>query len=133
MGKSRFIAHLAEIAHADGALVLAGVCDSDLAVPYQPFAMAFERRAVARRRARGRGSERGTGPLGPAVPLRRAVGPTKHGPSARFELFEAVVELIDRLAHDQPVVLVLEDLHWATGPTVQLLRHVVRHSPTSSC
>ena len=32
-------------AHADGALVLAGACDSDLAVPYQPFAVGLRRRA----------------------------------------------------------------------------------------
>ena len=126
MGKSRFIAHLAGVAHADGALVLAGACDSDLAVPYQPMAMAFKD-VSSLDDDLAAALEGGTGPLGPLFPSGRSRA-DEHGPSARFDLFEAVVALIRRLAHDQPVVLVLEDLHWATGPTVQLLRHVVKHS-----
>ena len=35
-------------------------------------------------------------------------------------------ELVDRVAHDQPLVLVLEDLHWSDGATVQLLGYLAR-------
>lgn len=127
IGKSRFIAQVADVAHADGALVLAGVCDSDLAVPYQPFAMAFGE-VPTRDGDLGRALEDGLGPLGPLFPARRGGRFEDAGPSARFELFEAVVALVERLAQDQPVVLALEDLQWATPPTVQLLRHLVRRS-----
>lgn len=126
LGKSRLIAHLADHAHAAGAMVLAGVCDSDLDVPYQPFAMAFDEvRSVDDDLALAIAD--GAGPLGPLFPSRRQQRGGS-GPSARFDLFDAVVKLLERLTQDQPVVVVLEDLHWATPPTVQLLRHVVRYA-----
>ncbi len=40
-GKTRFVSHCAALAHANGALVLAGAC-SDLGVPYEPFALALQ-------------------------------------------------------------------------------------------
>ena len=126
IGKSRFIAQVADRAHADGALVLAGVCDSDLAVPYQPFAMAFN--DVSTDDELGSALETGAGPLGPLFPARRTGRLDDAGPAARFELFEAVLALVDRLAHEQPLVLVLEDVQWATRPTMQLLRHLVRNA-----
>ena len=41
VGKTRLAVELARAVHANGALVLAGRCDEDLAVPYQPFAEAL--------------------------------------------------------------------------------------------
>ena len=45
--------------------------------------------------------------------------------SERYLLFGAVVDLLARVSALAPIVLVLDDLHWADRPTVQLLRHVV--------
>ncbi len=42
----------------------------------------------------------------------------------RYRLFQAVVALVARASEARPVVLVLEDLHWATKPTVLLFRHL---------
>ena len=113
--------------HADGALVLAGVCDSDLAVPYQPFAVAFADVPAGDDELAAAVAD-GIGPLGPLFPARRRGGLDDAGPSARFELFDAVVELVDRLAIEQPVVLALEDLQWANRSTIQLLRHLLRQA-----
>jgi predicted ATPase len=41
VGKTRLSAELAARAHALGATVLAGRCDEDLGVPYQPFVEAL--------------------------------------------------------------------------------------------
>ena len=41
MGKTRLAAELAGRVHDDGATVLAGRCDEDLGVPYQPFVEAL--------------------------------------------------------------------------------------------
>jgi len=41
LGKTRLISACAARAHDDGAMVMAGACDSDLAVPYEPFAVAL--------------------------------------------------------------------------------------------
>lgn len=127
LGKSRFLAQVASDAHAAGATVLAGVCETDLAVPYQPFAMAFADAAPGDDEL-ALAAEDGTGPLGPLFPTRRSGRVDDPGPSARFELFEAVSDLVERLAHDQPLVLVMEDLHWAAPATIALLRHLVRHA-----
>ena len=40
-------------------------------------------------------------------------------------LFDAVTDLLRRAAEDRPVVLVLDDLHWAAPSTIALLRHLL--------
>jgi len=42
-------------------------------------------------------------------------------------LFNAVLELVRRLAGLTPVVLLLEDLHWADDSSIALLEHLVPH------
>ena len=44
----------------------------------------------------------------------------------RFRLFEAVRELLAGVAASWPVLVVLDDLHWADRPTLLLLAHLVR-------
>ena len=44
----------------------------------------------------------------------------------RFRLFEAAGTLLANASRSWPVVLLLEDLHWADKPTALLLTHVVR-------
>src|SRR5205823_1608470 len=46
--------------------------------------------------------------------------------SERFRLFEAVADLLTSAAQQAPVLLVLDDLQWATKPTLLLLRHFLR-------
>ena len=41
-------------------------------------------------------------------------------------MFEAVARLLSDAGARAPVLLVLDDLHWADRPTLQLLRHVLR-------
>src|SRR5204863_4899195 len=48
----------------------------------------------------------------------------------RYRLFEAVAELLGAVSRAAPVLLVLDDLHWADKATFALLRHAVR-SPES--
>ena len=44
----------------------------------------------------------------------------------RGRLFEAVARLLEHAAADQPLVVVLEDLHWADASTRELLSFLVR-------
>jgi tetratricopeptide (TPR) repeat protein len=48
-------------------------------------------------------------------------------PEARFRLFDAVTTFLDLASRSQPLLIILEDLHWADVPSVLLLRFVVRH------
>ena len=49
----------------------------------------------------------------------------------RYLLFGAVAGFIARLCSDNPVLLVLEDLHWADKPTLLLLRHLIAATDSS--
>jgi predicted ATPase/DNA-binding CsgD family transcriptional regulator len=45
---------------------------------------------------------------------------------AQSRLFESILRLLDRLAQEQPVVLVIEDVHWADHSTLDLLMFLIR-------
>lgn len=128
-GKTRLTAELAQGALATGATLLFGSCEEGLGVPHQPFVECIRALLAAQ----------GPPRLGPqAGELVRLVpeladripdlpAPLRSDPETeRYQLFNAVVGLLDDLAADTPVVMVLDDLHWATPPTLQLLRHLVR-------
>ncbi len=44
----------------------------------------------------------------------------------QYRLFEAVVAWLDSAAASTPLVLILDDLHWAAPPTILMLRHILR-------
>ena len=132
VGKTRLALEVAGAASAEGARILVGHCDEELAVPYQPFAEALARVLPQLRPAErdacvaGRSAE-----LCRLVPelaalITEAPAPVASDPETeRYRLFEAVVRTLAALSRNAPVVLVLDDLHWAAKPTVLLLRHLV--------
>jgi hypothetical protein len=122
IGKSRLSAEVAKAAHAGGAVVLFGRCDEEALIPYQPFAEAVGSYLAATPGAAplAAGLERLSG----AVPMPRG---TDVDPGAeRLMLFEAFVSFLGRVAETGPLLLILDDLHWADGPTLTLLRHLLR-------
>ncbi|MHC1559505.1 ATP-binding protein [Actinomycetospora sp. C-140] len=131
VGKTRLAAELGREVAADGGTVLAGRCDEDLAVPYQPFVEAL-RGQLAPGPARAGDLGRLAGELVRLVPeIGRAFPdlppPLRADPETeRYRLFEAVAAWLAHAAADRPVLLLLDDLHWATTPTLQLLRHLTR-------
>jgi class 3 adenylate cyclase len=133
MGKTRLAAEVAAAAHDDGATVLFGRCDEDLGVPYQPFVEALDAYAStcpADELAEQVGAYGGD--LARLVPRLSSRIPDLPEPlraepdTERYRLFEAVRTFLSAIADAAPVVLVLDDLHWAARPTLLLLRHVVR-------
>ncbi|HUQ39313.1 MAG TPA: BREX system ATP-binding domain-containing protein [Acidimicrobiales bacterium] len=139
IGKTRLASLLANSAAADGAVVLYGRCDADLAVPYQPFVEAIRSYidlcpADVLRRHAGHGAAELVR-LVPALDQRLPeLGPplSADPDTERYALFRAVEELLAGISRDVPVLLVLDDLHWATRPTVLLLRHLVRSTVDSA-
>ncbi len=68
-------------------------------------------------------------------PALRSLEPGSAGPTTaaeRFRAHHAVRDLIERLAGPQPLVLVLEDLHWADGASVELVSHLLRRPPQAA-
>jgi DNA-binding SARP family transcriptional activator/tetratricopeptide (TPR) repeat protein len=135
IGKTRLASELARAAHDEGAVVLLGRCHEEPLISYQPFVEAFGRYAdavppeVLRSHLTGRGGE-----LARLVPDLTRMLPDLPEPAAgdgeRFRMFEAARHLIANASRAWPVVLVLEDLHWADTPTALLLTHVVRSIET---
>ena len=53
--------------------------------------------------------------------------PRLDGSAERLRLFEAVVTFLRTAARRRPLVLVLDDLHWADEPTLLLLQYLARN------
>ncbi|MGB9248462.1 MAG: BTAD domain-containing putative transcriptional regulator, partial [Mycobacterium sp.] len=131
VGKTRLAGEWSRQAYEQGAVVLYGRCYEDLGAPYQPFAEALRSMVpcVGARRLR---ELRGVEALLPLVPgladeVPDLAAPTRADPDTeRYALFDAVVALLEMASTQAPVVLVLDDLHWAAKPTLLLLRHLLR-------
>jgi class 3 adenylate cyclase len=131
LGKTTLVAEAARSAFDNGACVLFGHCEEDLATPYQLFAEALghyvthasEDQLVAHVEAHGSELAR----LVPAVASRIPDLPPSRATDAdteRYLLFAAVVGLLATASQDQPVLLVLDDLQWADKGSLLLLRHL---------
>jgi class 3 adenylate cyclase len=131
VGKTRLAGEWSRQVYEQGAVVIYGRCDEDLGAPYQPFAEALRSLAPCLGDNRLRGI-RGVEALLPLVPgltdvLPDIAAPTRADPDTeRYALFDAVVALLSVAATCAPVVLVLDDLHWAAKSTLLLLRHLLR-------
>ncbi len=129
IGKTRLAVQFMQACEADGAIALYGRCDAETHIPYQPFVEAL-RRYVARTsvdRLAPWSAE-----LGRVVPELLAEGEAP-GPEStdRYRLFDAAADVLTDMARAQPVVLVLDDLHWADKPTLLMLRQLVRAADES--
>jgi len=131
VGKTRLAGEWSRQAYEHGAVVLYGRCDEDLGAPYQPFAEALRTLVPCLGSSRLRGM-RGVEALLPMIPglvdvlPDLATAPRADADTERYALFDAVVELFGIASTSAPVVLVLDDLHWAAKPTLLLLRHLLR-------
>jgi class 3 adenylate cyclase/tetratricopeptide (TPR) repeat protein len=135
VGKTRLASELATRAHEEGGVVLAGRCDEDLGVPYQPFVEALRHFIDHSQPAEltGRLGRYG-GELTRLVPELGERVPDLHPPlqsdpeTERYRLFDAVAAWLSAACLEEPLLLVLDDLQWAAKPTLLLLRHIVRAS-----
>ena len=133
IGKTRLVTEAVRAAHDHGSIVLWGRCDEDLSVPYGPFAEAL-RHYVSVTPPDQLRAEVGAlgGELVRIVPDITSRVPGLAEPmvadaeTERFRLFDAVGDLLSEISAASPVVLVLDDLHWADKPSLVLLRHLLR-------
>jgi DNA-binding SARP family transcriptional activator/tetratricopeptide (TPR) repeat protein len=133
IGKTRLASEFVRAAHSEGAAVLLGRCREEVLISYQPFVEAFGRYVAttspellrAHVGAHGAQLSRLVPDLSRRVPdLAEPAGEDSEG--ERFRLFEAAGTLLANASRAWPVVLLLEDLHWADKPTALLLAHLVR-------
>jgi DNA-binding SARP family transcriptional activator len=133
IGKTRLVSEFAREAHRSGTLVLAGRCDDGLSLPYQPFVEALEhlvthapaeflQRHIA---SYGESITRLVPALSTYAAAGISVAPAPPSESERYVLFRAIEGMLAAACDGGPVLLVLEDLHWADLPTLELLRRLL--------
>lgn len=135
MGKTRLSSEVAHRAYDEGAIVLYGRCDEQMGLPYQPFVEALDHCVahapleVIEAHVARHGTELAR--LVPAL-LRRLPDlrrpQTSDPETERYLLLAAIFGLLAEISMTNPVVLVLDDLHWADKPTLLLLQHLVTHA-----
>lgn len=122
VGKSRLVQDVARRAHDEGFRVLVGRChEGDYAPALWPWLDMVRELAATEPHADPR-----------LAPLLVDAGPEEDtGAGAGLRMFDAVVELLARSATvQQPLIVVLEDLHWADSTSLQLLRHLADTAPS---
>jgi class 3 adenylate cyclase len=134
MGKTSLVAQAARAAHTEGTAVFFGHSDEDLGVAYQPWIEVLS--AVVRdvdpdTLAGLRSTQRGA--LARLVPDIGGDGDRVGDPDTeRLLLLEGVVELLAAVSAREPVMVVLDDLHWADTASLQLLRHLIASTATTN-
>jgi DNA-binding CsgD family transcriptional regulator/tetratricopeptide (TPR) repeat protein len=131
VGKTRLVAELATRAADRGFLVLSGRCaELGDSIPYLPLADALREGTTTPGAA--------TEPLAAALAARPVLGrllPDRDVVAqpggevsglAQQQLFGAVLGLLTELADGHPVLLILEDLHWADRSTRDLITFLSR-------
>ena len=140
VGKTALVRRFTEHVGREGALVLGGRCFERESVPYKAFDSAID--ALAKHlRGLPEADARALVPrhadllirmfpvLGAVRALSSAAATraTMEPHEQRNQAFGALRELLYRLASAQPVVITIDDWHWADADSVVLLRDLVRH------
>jgi DNA-binding CsgD family transcriptional regulator len=139
IGKSRLVAEATTYASAQGFRLLQGQCfPADRSCPYAPlldllrsrFAAASREQVVADMGA----VASALSPLLPDLlpqPSDRAPLPPLGSAQEKQRLFAALAHLILRETATQPVLLVVEDLHWSDDTSLEFLHYLGRRCATS--
>jgi class 3 adenylate cyclase len=136
IGKTRLAEEFAVYAGLRGAQVLTGHCyEGESSLPYRPFVEACRQYTRSRPDAELRAQ------LGPGAPeiatlvseIRQRFPDievaAKLDPDAeRLRLFESITEFLHNASSAQPLVLHLDDIHWADKPSLLLLQHLAQRT-----
>jgi len=138
VGKTRIAGELGAEASLRGCLVLVGSCyDREDSVPFIPFieilegAHALAPSPQSFREMLGKDAAE----IARLLPQLRRLFPDLPPPlqvpaeQSRRVLFNAVLELLARIGATRPVLLLLEDLHWADEGTLSLFNHLAQAVP----
>lgn len=134
IGKTALVTAAAEEARRGGALVVSGSCwDSDNAPGYWPWVQVIRglRRGVGEEEW-GEVTREAGADLGVLLGEAARDGKGELGEDAEagdaFRVYDAVTTLLVAVSQARPVVVVLDDLHWADTASLRLLEFAARHA-----
>jgi DNA-binding SARP family transcriptional activator len=107
IGKTRLAQQFASAALAEGAIVLLGRCSEEPLAAFEPFTEALTQAGVAQALAPGAATD---------------------DAGARHRLFDAVDSAITDLAASAPLLIVIDDFHWADPGSLLLTSFLLRSS-----
>jgi tetratricopeptide (TPR) repeat protein len=119
MGKTTLVEALADRAQAAGVTVAWGWCSAADMPPFWPWRTILREVAPQHRLAADE----------PGVSGADGLGVLRGDAGARARLFVSVIDALQRVSADGPIVLILEDLQWADGASLLLLRTVIDALP----
>ncbi|WP_344978941.1 ATP-binding protein [Streptosporangium fragile] len=135
VGKSRLVGCFAERAAAEGVHVLVGGCVelSTEGLAYAPFTAAIRQlvRECGADEVAALLPEGGARDLARLLPEFGEPSGDVESDTARARLFEQILTLLERLAGHRPVILVIEDLHWADRSSRDLIAFLSRNLRTA--
>jgi DNA-binding SARP family transcriptional activator/tetratricopeptide (TPR) repeat protein/energy-coupling factor transporter ATP-binding protein EcfA2 len=126
-GKSRLVAELAgEVIALGGGVFLGRAHDSEQILPFGPWIDALRAGRAIEELAAARENAIWLAELARLFPEFGASTDADADPEDHVRLFEAMAQIIGRLAAVRPLLLILEDLHWADEMSLRLLAFVSR-------
>jgi DNA-binding SARP family transcriptional activator len=138
IGKTRLVEEVLDQARALGFLTLSGRCSEDEGAPplwpWRSILAALHEQASTEQWQSWVAPHVGhLGDLLPATALSGLppVGDTSSEGEAeqQFRVWDAVAALLTEAAAERPVLVVLDDLHWADVSSLRLLRHLAQTAP----
>jgi DNA-binding CsgD family transcriptional regulator/tetratricopeptide (TPR) repeat protein len=133
IGKSRLLHELRASSRARGYVVLSGrAAEFEAELPFGVFSHALDDWLISLDRKRLRALAGGlSAQLAVVLLAFEQLAPvrTPEIPQERNRAYRAVRSLLSSIADDTPLVLVLDDVHWADPGSVELLCHLLAHPP----
>lgn len=135
IGKTRIVQELAALAETEGVQVLWGRCYEEQGTPpYWPWVQLirlFVRENPPEELLQDMGSGAAAiaeiiGEVHEKLPNLDPAPPLESAEQARFRFFDSINLFLKAAALRRPLVLVLDDLHWADQPSLLLLQHLTR-------
>jgi DNA-binding NarL/FixJ family response regulator len=135
IGKTRLLAEFGDRVEADGVLVLGGRgAEQERDLPFWVFVDALDEYVggLEPRRLRGLDDEV-RAELGQVFPSLSSfvTGGRSTLQVERYRIHRAVRDLLERLAATRPLVLVLDDFHWADDASAELVGALLRRPPAA--
>jgi DNA-binding CsgD family transcriptional regulator/tetratricopeptide (TPR) repeat protein len=126
IGKSRLVAETRVRAAERGTLVLQGHCfETDRSLPYAPF-VDLLRGFAGSNEQDTREQQDLTQLLHELVDIPLAATPGLDPEQQKRQLFRTMNDLVSNLARTRPLLLIVEDVHWADETSLDLLRSLAR-------